>query len=1074
MRNLYFFFCVLTSHAVFSQYGGKFQEPVPSEVYQFERYGNAPVSQYTGRPNVTIPLYTIKYGDITVPLNLTYNSNGIRVDEEASQVGLGWYFSTGMISQSIQGKDDLRKDNKVEVPDFLWAPYPQYAFQTQPGWNHNTYNAMPTDPSRILLSPIQPNATLDQYFVARVRNEGGGNMVYYPRNGVLTDYTNAFTNAGHQDIEIDIFDVNFFGHSLKFYIKPVTNLNAPLTAVVLNHEKYKININRTANILNQYDYEFIIIPPDGIAYHFAQQELIEYSPQSSSTSIYNESGYSDTGYQTNVSNLNSYGFSSSSHIWKITKIVDLKGNEVTFEYDTTLPVSGSKSASHDKCEFINVTDSGSWYPSYHVLQYFGPNFTQYGLEGLYDIGKVIVKSSESTVIRQKKSILKEINFGLGKVFFQNTSRLDIPGDKKVSALSIEYGNNVVKSINLTYDYFDNGFSDNTQKRLQLQNVTIGDAIYTFSYNNTPLPPKNSFAFDHWGYYNGQPNISSISNPFRLLSNYSNIPAWAKSFLPIIEGKANRSAHPDYCKAGILEKVKYPTGGSTEFVYELNEFDNYFFPDINNKVGLNSQGEYISDYVQTSSKGYGLRIKETIDRVDESGASYKKEYTYFGGKHIPPCVGASDEEAYHAVRLSNAQTEFYQVESRDGWKIISYSSSFYQSTLLGNGDHVGYDAVTVEEKSENDESIGKTKYYYTNVADQKARDVFGTGMSSSFFDYFAQSIRNSDVENGILYREEIYDKNNAKKRVTSHRFSSVIWPTLEEYNVKLVTLPGRYGYKFYTEPSEIVFKEYLLFYYPLKQSNTKLTGKTVTEYYENGTKWISTSNVYNGDGVLTGKTMTDQTGTFYTEQSTMDSRQFLRDRNALSLPYSQVVTENQTIKSYKEYNYIEDNDRILLSIESILPDGSPNPANKKRIIYDAYDEGKLIQYHVDNDVSTTDDDLYTCIVWGYNKTLPIAKIENAKLTELNTGAISAAVNASNSNDENNLLSMLSVVRSAHPNSMVTTYSHYPLIGVHSIGDAKGERKTFNYDSQGRLVSVKDNNGKIISENSYHFQTQNQQP
>jgi hypothetical protein len=72
-------------------------------------------------------------------------------------------------------------------------------------------------------------------------------------------------------------------------------------------------------------------------------------------------------------------------------------------------------------------------------------------------------------------------------------------------------------------------------------------------------------------------------------------------------------------------------------------------------------------------------------------------------------------------------------------------------------------------------------------------------------------------------------------------------------------------------------------------------------------------------------------------------------------------------------------------------------------YDKYDsKGNLQQY-------TTKDGVSTVIIWGYNGTQPIAKIENAKLENIGQSFIDSIVNASNTdaaaernNDETTLL------------------------------------------------------------------------
>src|SRR6185312_15112519 len=65
------------------------------EVTAFNRNIETPVSLYTGVPNISIPLYTINIKDAAVPITLDYHAGGIRVDQEATWVGLGWELNYG-------------------------------------------------------------------------------------------------------------------------------------------------------------------------------------------------------------------------------------------------------------------------------------------------------------------------------------------------------------------------------------------------------------------------------------------------------------------------------------------------------------------------------------------------------------------------------------------------------------------------------------------------------------------------------------------------------------------------------------------------------------------------------------------------------------------------------------------------------------------------------------------------------------------------------------------------------------------------------------------------------------------
>lgn len=64
-------------------------------------------SLYTGAASVQIPLFEIQEGDIKMPLSLSYSSNGIRVNDIPSRVGLGWnLFAGGLVTKTIHDQDD--------------------------------------------------------------------------------------------------------------------------------------------------------------------------------------------------------------------------------------------------------------------------------------------------------------------------------------------------------------------------------------------------------------------------------------------------------------------------------------------------------------------------------------------------------------------------------------------------------------------------------------------------------------------------------------------------------------------------------------------------------------------------------------------------------------------------------------------------------------------------------------------------------------------------------------------------------------------------------------------------------
>ena len=71
-------------------------------------YGNVPVGYATGVPSISLPLYELKSHDLSVPISISYHSTGLQVEGSASSAGLGWSLNAGgTISRTQFGKDDF-------------------------------------------------------------------------------------------------------------------------------------------------------------------------------------------------------------------------------------------------------------------------------------------------------------------------------------------------------------------------------------------------------------------------------------------------------------------------------------------------------------------------------------------------------------------------------------------------------------------------------------------------------------------------------------------------------------------------------------------------------------------------------------------------------------------------------------------------------------------------------------------------------------------------------------------------------------------------------------------------------
>ncbi|GHT53769.1 hypothetical protein FACS189446_2010 [Bacteroidia bacterium] len=212
------------------QENNQFIPPSPT-VAELGKYGMIPVSHYTGVPDISIPIYTIKCGSLTLPITLSYHAGGIRVEQIASWVGLGWSLNAGgIISVSIMGTSDFNSSYARNIKD----------------WNDIHNGIFPTH----------------------------NDLTY----SVSTPYT--------KDLQPDIYSYNFNGHSGQFVL---TNNGANFQAhEIKNNKQIKIiphpNNNNTT---------FTIYDEQGTIYEFAYQEITTtrfsqasgYYPLSTSFSI---------------------------------------------------------------------------------------------------------------------------------------------------------------------------------------------------------------------------------------------------------------------------------------------------------------------------------------------------------------------------------------------------------------------------------------------------------------------------------------------------------------------------------------------------------------------------------------------------------------------------------------------------------------------------------------------------------------------------------------------------------------------------------------------------------------------
>ncbi|NIG54603.1 hypothetical protein [Chitinophaga sp. Cy-1792] len=98
--------------------------PAP-EAAELGKYANAPVSLYTGTPDITVPIYTLQGNNLSIELSLHFDASGFRPQDAPTWVGQNWsLFAGGVITRVVRGNPDDARYTSLDLPPasdyFAW------------------------------------------------------------------------------------------------------------------------------------------------------------------------------------------------------------------------------------------------------------------------------------------------------------------------------------------------------------------------------------------------------------------------------------------------------------------------------------------------------------------------------------------------------------------------------------------------------------------------------------------------------------------------------------------------------------------------------------------------------------------------------------------------------------------------------------------------------------------------------------------------------------------------------------------------------------------------------------------
>ncbi len=390
---------------------------------------------------------------------------------------------------------------------------------------------------------------------------------FYSPDTINIDDTLEYLDFNYQyDTEPDLFYYSFPGYSGKFLTSPGKK------GQTLDQNPLDISIEEDS---------IVIFDDKGIRYLFEPGTKVR---------SYTDSYENRINYELTI-DPNKY---SPDYIstWNLVKITFPNGENVEYNYSLNWPYNYKSPVTVSDNNISNQSRDG--FTNEQLLMLNNPPGH---LPNAYDYKYTFQEYSEKT--------LESIHFPGGKMdFITSSDRKDCKGQYSAKRLTdIKIYNRFdettpVQEWEFSYSYFNESYLgyDDEELYLRLKLDTIqkkGMPPYIFSYDESiALPRKNSPSFDHWGYYNGEPNtylengitydmilpehlpktdITQLIDPFEERNDPFN-------YFPIYFEGAKREVNENYAKAAILKELTFPTRDTRYFTFESNKYNGDGFYD----------------------------------------------------------------------------------------------------------------------------------------------------------------------------------------------------------------------------------------------------------------------------------------------------------------------------------------------------------------------------------------------------------------------------------------------------------------------------------------------------------------
>lgn len=846
-----------------------------ADVATLGEFGQVPVSHFTGVPDVSVPLYTIDCGDICWPIGFAYHLGCVRPCEQPGSTGIGWApMWDACITRTVRGVPDEKKTSSGDEPGYYGNrlrnktnSHSDFADGTLNHLEGNGWYEMSADEFSFSVAGLSGNFYLGENGEWVVVSDQKVKVEFNPQTDFLTifdlrgriprinywPYRNScsrffggFTLIGPDGTRYTFGGESATDFSIDYYARNSSDLIATAWHIV--------RIETAHGHVITFDYEddinYLPIMVD-LRYITGQKTMTGNNVPSSEANVFIQGRRAFSGFLlfpcllkkiTGVNEEIKFKWFSDLHYgerymnnsgdalyWEdtdnrtehiYTQAVDDPSNQ----FLTLLP-SGVGTGESLAARKASIADA----LSHKILHRISVRSLHSNFEDLAPV-------TRSPVIGGGEGGDDELEDYYSDEFDSRSYYMEYEGTARNRLSSIK---SRVGIPGLRYDNITGGGV--VYPRLVTPDKTAADSIalpeWDFKYNTESQMPL-SYVFpttDSWGYWMGGTKSPS--------GNYTPIedkPIASQSFL----------------LAETLKKVTWPTGGSSEFSYESNNYSKILSSDRSSVI------------TQSGSSG-GLRVAMITVRDKDGSIAYKKHYQYEDG---------FSEGAPVFSRLYSAGNNTLLISSESGFK---------SSSTNHNSPAVGYSTVTEELLNSAGTSIGQIKYFYSNYDtgtegeshfDESAYcavNVSGGGIGVPFTSHSA--------ERGKLLKKEWYSASGQLLRREQNLYSKICDSTMRTATQQIVYFKVNTSLGYQTlasAPMGWLTETYTYSYLPVET--------IVTDYTASGEEMVS--HKYMGwnsdrlpavDSTLRSDGLWSVSRTAYASES--PSNAWMRSRNIRTLP-----------------------------------------------------------------------------------------------------------------------------------------------------------------------------------------------